>query len=287
MRLAFLGLGLIGGSIARAVRRNGGDVTIAAWTPDGTGPTSARDAGVVDAAAATADEAISGADLVVLAAPVPAIVALLARFAPDGDLRPVLASGATLTDVASSKGAVMAAAESARVPFVGGHPMAGRETAGFGASDPELLAGRPWVVVQGAETRPVDVERVESLARAVGSVPVRADAVAHDRAVARISHMPLVLSAALADAIAGASGWSGSLERQLAASGWDSMTRLAHGDPTMGAGFLATNAVATADAVRQVRAALDEWLALLAATEPDVAAMTGRLADARRALEAP
>ncbi len=65
------------------------------------------------------------------------------------------------------------------------------------------------------------------------------------------------------------------------------MTRLAHGDPTMGAGFLATNAVATADAVRQVRAALDEWLALLAATEPDVAAMTGRLADARRALEAP
>ncbi len=168
--------------------------------------------------------------------------------------------------------------------------MAGREITGFEASAADLFVGRPWVVVRGRAADGADVERVTWLARACGALPVAMAAEAHDAAVAAISHAPLVLSAALVEAVAGAPGRAqppGAEDaRALAASGWRGMTRLAKGDPEMGAGILATNAPAVAVHLREVRERLDAWIdALEAAGGPDVERIRAALeADRARAV---
>ncbi len=135
----------------------------------------------------------------------------------------------------------------------------------------------------------VAVERVEALVRACGSRPVRMDADEHDGLVAAISHLPLVLSAALVEAVAGEPGesrpdWPAAAS--LAAGGWDGMVRLARGDVEMGTGILATNAAPVAARLRDLRAAVDAWLAALEAPDgPDAAAIMARLAAARERLE--
>lgn len=264
MHLAFLGLGQIGGSIARAASAAGFATRVSAWTPSGSGPGLARGDGIE--AAATAGEAIRGADLIVLAAPALACLDLLGEHA--GPLAPALARGAVITDVASTKGAIVRRARELGLRFVGGHPMTGRETAGYGAADPSLFAGRPWIVVPG-QADPAAIDLVERLAVACGAVPVPMDAADHDVATALISHAPLVVSAALTEAATARPEWP--LAASLAAGGWTGMTRLARGDATMGAGILATNRIATVNALRAFAGAIDAWVALLeGGADPDV-----------------
>ena len=166
--------------------------------------------------------------------------------------------------------------------------MAGLETSGYAAADPALFMDRPWAVVPGS-TDERAIDRVEALARAVGARPIRMDAAEHDAAVAGISHLPLVLAAALVEAVAGQpgsdrDGWP--VAQELAATGWRSMTRLAQGDVDMGAGILSTNAGPVADRIRDVVAALEGWLAELDREGgPDVAAIRARLQAARERLE--
>ena len=254
MHVTFLGLGLIGGSVALALREAGG-WTAAAWSPSGVGPARALESGVIDAAPSTLGRALADADLVVLAAPPSACLALLDRLA--GEARTALSGSTVVTDVASTKALLVARAAVDRLRFVGGHPMAGRETSGFGAATADLFVARPWVVVPGDPVDTVAVERVEALARATGAHPVRMEAAAHDAAVALISHLPILAAAALVEAAAGAAGepWRADWPEAaaLAASGWRDATRLARGDTEMGAGIAATNAVALAARVRRIR----------------------------------
>jgi prephenate dehydrogenase len=247
--------------VARGVRRDP-SVSIAAWSPSGAGPRAARAAGVVDVAADSIEGAIAAADLIVLAGPPLACLELLESLG--GELRASIPDGATVTDVASTKGAIVARADALGLPFVGGHPMAGRETSGFAASSADLFEGRPWVVVPGSSATSRDVLRVEGLAHACGARPIRLTAEGHDSAVAAISHLPLVVSAALVEAVSG----TGDTEREdwplvqrLAATGWRDMARLARGDPEMAAGIAATNAEALSDRLRDLRAVIDRWLA--------------------------
>lgn len=292
MRVTFLGLGLIGGSIARALMADAGRWHLTAWSPGGAGPGAALAEGVVAAAPTMMGEAIEGADIVILAAPPTACLGLLDEIG--GSLRRALAPGAVITDVASTKAAIVARAGDLALPFVGGHPMAGRETAGFAAADASLFRGRPWVIVPGQGTPADIVARVEELARACGASPVRMDAAVHDAAVAAISHLPLLAAVALVEAVAGgpgqpsAPGWDDAAA--LAAGGWESATRLALGDPAMGAGIAATNAVPIATRLRAFRERLDEWQALLEAADPAGGpveeTIRARLAAARERLEA-
>jgi len=288
-RVAFLGLGLIGGSAARALRRGAPGIELVAWTPSGAGPAAGVRMGVLAAAAPDAPAAIAGADLVVLAGPPLAVLELIDRLA--GDLRGALAPDATVTDVASTKVAVMARAAAAGLAFIGGHPMAGRDASGYAAGDADLFNARPWVVVEPAGLAPIHRARVEWLARACGAVPLAMDATTHDAATAAISHLPLVVAAALVEAVLGADAPDGDVRDAalaLAASGWRDMTRLARGDAAMGAGILATNAPEVAGGLRALRAALDGWIGALEATgprgAPDAAALERRLAAARRAI---
>jgi prephenate dehydrogenase len=287
-RIAFLGLGLIGGSIASALRAADTQSRLVAWTPSGRGPSEALRRGLIDEASPTAEAAIRGAGLVVLAGPPLAMLELLDALA--GPLDAALGDDATITDVASTKEAIADRAASNGLRFVGGHPMAGREATGFGAADAELFVDRPWVVVGTAHASGADVARVEALATATGAQPVHLSAGEHDAAVAAISHLPLVAAAALVEAVAGQtaarSAWS--TGRSLAAGGWVAMTRLARGDPEMGAGILATNAANVATELRAYRAAIDAWIeALEASAGPDAAGLAGRLETARGLLEAP
>lgn len=288
MRVALLGLGLIGGSIARALRAADGSAQVAAWTPTGRGPAAALAAGAITEAATDLGAAVRGADLVVVAAPPLATLDLIDLLAalPEG----TLGSATTVTDVASTKAAVVERADAAGLRFVGGHPMAGREVTGFETSVAHLFVGRPWVVVPGRMSDGADVERVAWLARTCGALPVTMAAEAHDAAVAAVSHAPLVVSAALVEAVAGAPGSAQQLgaedARALAASGWRGMTRLAKGDPEMGTGILATNAPAVALRLRAVRERLDAWIdALEVAGGPDVDRIQAALeADRARAV---
>ncbi len=288
MHVALLGLGLIGGSIARALATADGAGAghhVVAWTPGGDGPRRALAAGVIDAASGDPGTAVAGADLVVLAAPPLACAELLRRLG--SDLRPSMAPGATVTDVASTKGFLAAAARDAGVPYVGGHPMAGRETSGFEAADAALFRDRPWVI--GESVCGGDPALVRSLAMACGARPVEISAEEHDRLVAAISHLPLLTSVALVEAVAGSGGTTADdwpAAAALAASGWRDTTRLARGDVTMGAEIAATNALAIAARLRAYRDRLDEWLLILEAPGgPDPDVIRQRLAAVRARLE--
>jgi prephenate dehydrogenase len=295
MHVGFIGFGLIAGSIARAVRANPdtSSWTMSAWSPSGAGPARAEADGIVDVAAASPEALLTDADLVVLAAPATACLSLIDNLA--GAWRPLLRADAVVTDVASTKAAIVERADAAGLRFVGGHPMAGLDTAGYAASEPDLFAGRPWVVVPGRHAGARDVERVTDLAVACSARVVTMDAAAHDRAVAGISHLPLIVAAALVEAVAGAPVAGGpatgprdewAIAADLAAGGWRDSTRVARGDPAMGAAITVTNAPALAARIRDLQAVLDAWLVELERPGgPDEATIRERLAAARAVLD--
>jgi prephenate dehydrogenase len=273
VRVTILGFGLIGGSIARALARRGAGWAVTAWSRDLSEPRRALREAVVAAVAPDVATAVKDAELVVLAASPTGNLELLDQVAA------AASDDVTVTDVSSSQGAIAArAARHPKLHWVGGHPMSGRERRGYGAATADLFEARPWVVLPSPAARPADVQRVRDLAEACGARPLELDAERHDRAVAAVSHLPLLASAALVDAAAASDDWP--VARQLAAQGWRDMTRLARGDPALGAGILATNAAAIGGALRAYRAVLDEWQGTLDALTPesDIAPIETRLA---------
>jgi prephenate dehydrogenase len=228
--VAIVGLGLVGGSLARALSAVGYRVTgIDARSVLGR----ARAAGAI-ARGATDVEAVAGADVVVLAAPPAANLRLLRRLAK------AAGAGLVVTDVTSVKSPIVReAARLGLAGFVGGHPMAGNEKRGFAASSSALFRGAPWWLVPARDERATG--RVRSLVRAVGARPVTTDAATHDRAVAFLSHAPQVVAwalreVALADPVA-----RRHLER--AGPGFRDMTRLARSPRPLWRDILTSNRV--------------------------------------------
>jgi prephenate dehydrogenase len=279
MRVAILGLGQIGGSVGRALVAAGDPWRVAGWTRSA----DARHAAAADGidVAGSIGEACTGADAIVLAVPPLACLELLDELA--GGLRSATDQDAVITDVASTKAAICARAAGHGLRFVGGHPMAGREASGYAAADAALFAGRPWVIVPSDPPDIAAEDRVANIAATCGARIVRLGAVEHDAAVGAISHLPLVVAAALVEAVASGPGWPDA--RDLASTGWASMTRLARGDVEMGAGILATNGPLVAGRLRDLRDVLDRWLADLDTETPDPDRLRERFAAAKRRLE--
>jgi prephenate dehydrogenase len=302
MRVALLGFGLIGGSIARALHaanaaadaaatdrtsvaatadrdQRRGRWEVVAWSPRGSGPTEATAAGIILGAAGSIGHAVDGADLIVLAAPPLDCLGLLDRLARPGLS---LADGAVVTDVASTKAQIVERAAAVGLPFVGGHPMAGRETTGWAASDAALFTGRPWVVTPGPTSTPEGIARVRALALACGARPLELTPAEHDAAVAAISHLPLIAAVALVEAVVGGAGGLGAdaghagvadradwvIANALAATGWASATRLARGDVAMATGIVATNGPAIVERLRDLEAVLAAWRAAIETGDP-------------------
>ena len=190
-RIVVVGAGLIGGSVALGMRRAGVTVPVDAFEPSPSRAGEARGTGaftrVHERSLAPAD--IVDGDLVVLAAPVAAIVVTLREI---GDLG---RRDLVVTDCGSTKRTVMAAAGKLGSRFVGGHPMAGTERSSAGAAREGLFDGAAWALV-GDDGEPMT--HVEEIVRLLGAVPVRVSAQDHDRHVARVSHVPQLLACALA-----------------------------------------------------------------------------------------
>lgn len=219
--VAVLGLGLIGGSLAR---RLAPDYDVVGYDADPGTRGAAATEGI--AVADSTVDAVAGRDLVVLAMPLPAIESALAA---------VAGSGATpvVTDVASVKAPALAAARAALGPargrFVGGHPMAGSERSGFGASDPRLFDGAAWVLCVEDDTDLAAWLAVAALVARLGCRIVPCPADAHDAAVARVSGLPHLLALTLAGV--GADG--GPLALTLAAGSFRDGTRVASTRPEL------------------------------------------------------
>jgi prephenate dehydrogenase len=212
--VAIAGLGLIGGSLARALSARGYRVLGIDRAPV---LRAARKAGAI-AASVSLESAARQADILVLAAPPAANLRLLKRVAA------VAPETLVVTDVTSVKAGIVAAAQRLRLRrFVGGHPMAGTERAGFAASRADLFQGRPWIVTPARDKA---AERaVKALARSAGARPVSLASTEHDRFVALVSHVPQIVSWAL---LAAAHGDPVSRRNlRLAGPGFHDMTRLA------------------------------------------------------------
>jgi prephenate dehydrogenase len=215
--VAVLGLGVMGGSLARGLSALERRPRVVAWSPQLEEREAAVGAGVVDDAPSEWRDAVAEADLVVLAAPLRASCELL------GAVAAAAPATATLSDVASLKAPLARAAEAAGVTsrWVGCHPMAGSEASGFGASKSDLYRGaRVWTVAGAGATGRVPA--VQALWRSLGARPAEIDAEEHDRLMARVSHLPQLAANALATVLMEA----GIRPDQLGPGGRDS-TRLA------------------------------------------------------------
>jgi prephenate dehydrogenase len=246
--VAIVGLGLIGGSLARAL-------TQAGWRVIGVDRASvlrrARAERAIATAAATPEAAAARAGVVVLAAPPSANLRLLRRLARSR-------TEAVITDVGSVKFPICREAERLGLAsFVGGHPMAGAERSGFGAASADLFRGRPWIVTGGGAAA---VRSVRSLVRAAGARPVAMTSEEHDRAAAFLSHAPQVVSWAILEAAT-----RDPVARRhvdIAGPGFRDMTRLAGSSRRLWREILDQNRVE----VRRALAALRRALARVPAT---------------------
>lgn len=198
--LAVLGLGAIGGSLAWQARR-AGIPRVVGFAPDRGDAVQALQAGALHDIALTPEQAVQGADLVVLAAPPGGILDLLGRLGPH------LAPGALVTDVASIKAAINARAVAAGLGarFAGAHPFAGTHVAGWAGATPDRFTGvLTYVCPTGPDGDPAAREVMDFWATVLGAHPVLVDAETHDRQLAWTSHLPQAVASALGHALAGA-----------------------------------------------------------------------------------
>ena len=269
---AILGLGLIGGSLALALRSSGIAASVTGYDADPETARRAASLGAVDRVADDPVAAVAAADTVVLAAPVRSILELL-----DG-IEPHLRPGTLVIDVGSTKRRIVERMDRlpAGVRAVGGHPMCGKEHAGIEHAEPGLFSGATFALCPTRRTDDGARRRAERLVAAVGARPLWLEAGDHDAAVASISHLPYVLAVALVRAALDGEG--SETAARLAASGFRDTSRLAASNERMMLDILATNGDAVLAALDRAAAKLDALRAHIAAG--DAAALASTLAAA-------
>jgi len=182
---------------------------------------------------------VAEADIIFLCTPINLIIPRLKELAPH------LKKGAIVTDVGSTKGEIVSQAEKLMPKgtyFVGGHPMAGKETTGIEVAEAGLFNDKIWILTETSKTRQKALEEVEEVVRSLGPKVVRMDPKTHDLVVAGISHVPLAAAATLVNLVAGSE--QKEQMAQCASSGFRDTTRVASGDPVLGRDMFVTNRVA-------------------------------------------
>lgn len=247
-RLCLIGIGLIGSSLARAVRAQGLAGHISCFSaPDGSKETALK-LGLVNSIHATAAEAAEGADLVILAAP-PGVMTELAR-----TIAPALAPGCILSDVGSVKQGVVdtiAPLLPEGVHLVPGHPIAGTEHSGPEAGFAELFQNRWCILTPPPDTCPDAVQKVRTLWETVGSRVDVMDAQHHDRVLAITSHLPHLIAYTI---VGTADDLQDDLKQEVikySASGFRDFTRIAASDPTMWRDIFLENRTAVLDILQR------------------------------------
>lgn len=252
-QLAVVGVGLLGGSVAKAARQGGLARRIVGIGRDAGRLQPALDDGTLDLAVTDLDAGVRDADFILLAAPVLTIEGLLERV-----WRAAPAAGAVVTDVGSTKRNIVRAAErlaaTRPLAFVGSHPMAGSEQAGYRVARPDLFRGATVIVTPTETTELAALKKTTEFWEALGARVSSLDPETHDRTVAAISHLPHLIACALVDGAARAE--PAALE--FAARGFRDTTRIAGGDPDMWAEIFLANRDALTATVEAFREALGE-----------------------------
>ena len=252
MNIGIVGLGLIGGSIGLDLRSRGFDVFGVSSRQQTCDRAQAR--GVVSEASIHLS-LMAAADVVFICTPVGSIEPIVR------DLVPYLSPHTILTDVGSVKTPIVQAVSSLWPNFVGGHPMAGTAESGIEAAVPDLFVGRPYVLTPQAQTPAAAVDRVEEIARLLGASVYRCSPLDHDRAVAWISHLPLMASATLiaAGAVEG-DRHIVNLAQHLASSGFRDTSRVGGGNPELGVMVAKYNREELLRSLSIYRDCLDEFI---------------------------
>lgn len=253
-RLALLGVGLIGGSVALALKRAGQVGRVVGYGRNRANLEEALGLGVIDEIAASPEAAVPGADRVLLAMPVGAMAATFARIAP------LLADHALVTDAGSTKQDVVAAARAGLGPriarFVPGHPIAGAEKSGAAAAMADLYDGRSVILTPLPENDAATVAAIAGMWQACGAQVQAMSAAEHDRIFAAVSHLPHLAAFALVDELAGRP--EAELFFRHAGSGFRDFTRIAGSSPVMWRDIALANR-------RALVAELDAYLSRLSA----------------------
>ncbi len=243
-RVAVVGLGLIGGSIALAVRRTWPKALVIG-VDDKAVLERAMVQHAIDIAAADL-EVVSGATLVVLAAPVQENMRLLEK------LDRVIEESAIITDVGSTKREIVGCASQLpdRFTFIGGHPLGGAPQSGIAYARPDLFAGRPWLFTPTSDSPDTAVDLLQQFVSAIGATPHVMTADEHDNLLAYLSHLPQLTASALMSVVGNNAGAEG---LALTGRGLADTTRLASSPPTIWRDICATNA-------DEIRGALDSLI---------------------------
>jgi prephenate dehydrogenase len=277
-RLAVVGVGLIGGSVGLAARERL-NAEVRGWDPGDGVLAAALERGALSAACSSPAEALEGAEVAFVAAPVSELPAAV---------REVLAAAGedcVVTDVGSTKRSVVAAVDDPR--FIGGHPLAGAETAGVGHARANLFDGATWYLTPSARTGGFFYERLHRLLKELGARPAALDADTHDALLATVSHLPHVLANVLVARAARVLSEEG---ERLPATGpsFRDATRVAGANTAIWRDIYLANADALVDAIDDTVRRLGEVRGALAARDGDAVAAwnDGAREERRRLLEA-
>ena len=227
-KIAIVGTGLIGTSLALAIKQSQLQVDVVGTDYDQSARSGAQKSGACKKVEANLAGAIRGADVVIYATPVMAMREMMEASVSDFE------DGCVITDVGSSKKVVLEWADEIlpkRVNFVGGHPMAGKEVSGPTNADGDLFKGKAYCIIPSITADKSAVSSVTTLAESIGAKPFFIGVDEHDSFVAAASHLPFMMSVALMETASKSANWEDIA--QLASSGFAGISRLASGDPIM------------------------------------------------------
>jgi prephenate dehydrogenase len=279
-RVAVVGLGLMGGSLAAALRRTHRCAEVLGVARSEGSIRTALQRGWIDWGTLDLQQGVSEADIIILATPVRTIIRLI------GQIGPWLKRGCLVMDMGSTKRRIMSAMEGlpAAAEPVGGHPMCGKESSGLEAAEANLYQGAVFVLTPLARTSSVALGLARHLVQAVGARPLVLEAARHDRLVAAVSHLPYCAASALVATAEGIAA-EDELVWELAASGFRDTSRLAASDSDMMRDIVLTNAEAILQVLHRYRGQIDRWIAALETEDSSrLEAMMQEVSSRRRAL---
>ena len=234
--IGFIGLGLIGGSIARGLKRANKNLTIMAYMRTTSKLEQAKEEGIVDVILHGIDETLSQCDMIFLCTPVEFNASYLEK------IRPFLKPGAILTDVGSTKTNIHKLVTQMDMEdiFVGGHPMAGSEKTGYENSTDHLLENAYYIISPTEKNTTEQIERMKQIVIALRAIPLVLDYEEHDYSVAAISHLPHLIASSLVKLVKDNDGETEVMKR-IAAGGFKDITRIASSSPVMWEQICMTN----------------------------------------------
>ena len=234
--IAFIGLGLIGGSIAKGIKREHPKTQIMAYMRSKSRLLKAKEDGIVDVVLDGIGEELKECDLIFLCAPVEYNANYLEQ------IKPYLKPGAIITDVGSTKTDIHEAVIRAGLEhcFIGGHPMAGSEKTGYENSSVHLLENAYYIITPTALSSEEQINRMVNIGKSIGSIPLVLDYKEHDYVTAAISHLPHIVASSMVNLVKDSDN-SQELMRRLSAGGFKDITRIASSSPEMWEQICMTN----------------------------------------------